>query len=204
MLNRQTAAATRQYRMSTRAVAARANGERILGAARRLFGEVRYDKVSLDDVAAEAGVTVRTVVRRFGSKEGLFAAVAMERGASIRRARDETPADDVPEAVRVLVGTYEEWGDVVLHMLAQEQGLAGVTDAVDAGRRYHADWVERAFGCLIGELPPAIRRRRLAQLVAVTDIYHWKVLRRDVGLNRSETEASLRELIDGIVAGNRQ
>jgi AcrR family transcriptional regulator len=165
-----------------------------------LFGELRYDQVSLDELAAEAGVTVRTVVRRFGSKKGLFAAVGAERAASIRAARDEVPAGDVGEAVRLLVETYEDWGDEVLHLLSQERGLAGVTDSVEAGRRYHAAWVERAFSPLLGELPAAVRRRRIGQLVAVTDIYHWKVLRRDLGLSRADVEASLRELIGDVVA----
>ena len=78
--------------------------------------------------------------------------------------------------------------------------MAGVTNTVEAGRRYHAAWVERAFSPLMLKLPPAVRRRRLGQLVAVTDIYQWKVLRRDVGLSRAEVEASLRELIADIVA----
>ena len=186
--------------MGRRAVTAHANGERILASARRLFGELRYDQVSLDEVAAQAGVTVRTVVRRFGSKEALFGAVSAGRAASIRRARDEVHAGDVHEAVRLLVGTYEEWGDEVLHLLSQERGLAGVVNTVEAGRRYHAAWVERAFSALLGELPATVRRRRIGQLVAVTDIYQWKVLRRDVGLSRAEVEASIRELIGDIVA----
>lgn len=185
--------------MGLRAVSAHANGESILASARRLFGELRYDQVSLDDVATKAGVTVRTVVRRFGSKERLFGVVSGERAASIRRARDEVTAGDVAEAVRSLVRTYEDWGDEVLHLLSQERGLAGVTDTVEAGRRYHAAWVDRAFSPLLGELPADVRRRRIGQLVAVTDIYHWKVLRRDVGLSRAEVEASLRELISDIV-----
>ena len=185
--------------MGRRAASAHANGESILASARRLFGELRYDQVSLDDIATEAGVTERTVVRRFGSKELLFGAVGAGRAAAIRRARDEVPAGDVPKAVRLLVGTYEDWGDEVLHLLSQERGLAGVTNTVEAGRRYHAAWVERAFSPLLGELPAAVRRRRLGELVAVTDIYYWKVLRRDVGLSRAEVEASLRELIGDIV-----
>jgi AcrR family transcriptional regulator len=161
---------------------------------------MRYDQVSLDDVATQAGVTERTVVRRFGSKEQLFGAVGAERAASIRRARDQVPAGDIPEAVRLLVGTYEDWGDEVLHLLSQERGLPGANNRVEAGRRYHAAWVERAFSPLLGKLPRAVRRRRIGQLVAVTDIYSWKVLRRDVGLSRAEVEASLRELIGDIVA----
>ncbi|HEY4915078.1 MAG TPA: helix-turn-helix domain-containing protein [Candidatus Dormibacteraeota bacterium] len=194
------AAISRRYRMGRRAVSATANGESILAAARRLFGEIRYDQVSLDDVAAQAGVTERTVVRRFGSKEQLFGTVSAERAAGIRRARDEVPAGDIPEAVRLLIGTYEDWGDEVLHLLSQEQGLTGVNNTVEAGRRYHAAWVERAFSPLLGKLTPALRRRRIGQLVAVTDIYTWKILRRDVGLSRAEVETSLRELIGDIVA----
>jgi AcrR family transcriptional regulator len=192
-------AGARQYRLGLRAASANANGESILAAARRLFGEMRYDQVSLDDIAAEAGVTERTVVRRFGSKELLFGVVGAGRAASIRRARDEAPAGDVAKAVKLLVATYEDWGDEVLHLLSQERGLAGVTNTVEAGRRYHAAWVERAFAPLLRELPPAVRRRRIGQLVGVTDIYYWKVLRRDVGLSRAEVEASLRELIGDIV-----
>lgn len=194
------AATARPYRMGVRAISATANGERILASARRLFGELRYDQVALDDVAGRAGVTVRTVVRRFGSKERLFGAVSGERAASIRRARDEVTTGDVPEAVRLLVGTYEDWGDEVLHLLSQERGLAGVTNTVEAGRRYHAAWVERAFSPLLRELPAEVRRRRIGQLVAVTDVYQWKVLRRDVGLSRVEVELSLCELIGDIVA----
>jgi hypothetical protein len=52
---------------------------------------------------------------------------------------------------------------------------------------------------LLFQLPPAQQKRKLAQLTAVTDIYMWKVLRRDLGLSRREVEASLRDLIDKIV-----
>src|SRR5258706_1936177 len=121
------AASGRPYRMGRRAIAATANGESILASASRLFGELRYDQVSLEDVAAHAGVTERTVVRRFGSKEQLFGAVGAQRAASIRRARDEVPAGDIPEAVRLLVGTYQDWGDQGLELLFPEAGLPGLS-----------------------------------------------------------------------------
>lgn len=185
--------------MVARADAAQATGERILVAARELFGKQQYDEVSFDDVAARAGVTVRTVMRRFESKELLFGSVAEERALRIRMARREAPVGDIPGAVRNLVGSYEEWGDVVLHMLAQERRIAAVGEVVRAGRRYQQGWIKRVFSPLLGELPPAVKRRRLAQLRTVTDIYAWKVLRRDLGLGRAETERSLRELINDIV-----
>jgi AcrR family transcriptional regulator len=61
-----------------RADAAR-NRERILCAARRLFGERGASCVSMDDVAEAAGVGKGTLFRRFGSRAALAAAVLSER-----------------------------------------------------------------------------------------------------------------------------
>jgi AcrR family transcriptional regulator len=59
--------------------AAKATAEAIIAAARLLFARLPYDEVSLPEVAKQAGVTVQTVLRRFGSKDKLFAAAARER-----------------------------------------------------------------------------------------------------------------------------
>ena len=48
----------------------------ILGAATRLFIEQGFDGVSMDQIAAAAGVSKLTVYSHFGDKETLFAAVA--------------------------------------------------------------------------------------------------------------------------------
>lgn len=39
----------------------------------------------------------------------------------------------------------------------------------------------------------------MAELVAVCDVYVWKVLRRDMQLNPEQAETALIELIEGIV-----
>ena len=61
----------------------------------RRFAELPYDRIRLEDVAADAEVTVQTVIRRFGSKHGLLAAtvereftrLATERAAAMGTAR---------------------------------------------------------------------------------------------------------------------
>lgn len=194
---------TRPYRMAARAEAARTNGECILAAARDLFAERLYDQVSLEEVASRAGVTVRTIVRRFGSKEQLFAVVAAQRARRIRGERDETVPGDVASAVRTLIESYETGGDEVLHLLAQELRTAAIAQGVRSGREYHRAWVDRVFSPLLGETLPKERRRRLAQLTAVMDVYTWKVLRRDLGLSRNEAERSLRELVDQILGHSK-
>ncbi len=185
--------------MVARAEAAEATRVRILEAAHRQFADLPYEQVALGDVARHAGVTVQTVLRRFQSKERLFAAVAAWRATSITGERDAVAAGDVAGAIRTLVDSYERWGDEVLHLLAEEQRSPVIHEITESGRRYHHAWVRRVFTPLLRDRPAREVERRLAQLIAVTDVFAWKVLRRDLGLERDEVEASLRDLANRIL-----
>ena len=68
----------RQYRMTARAASSAATSERIVEAAVALFYERPLAGVVLEDVASRAGVSAQTVLRHFGSREGLFAAAMRE------------------------------------------------------------------------------------------------------------------------------
>ena len=68
-----------------RADAAR-NAARILDACERLFSERGVENVSMDEIAAEAGVGKGTLFRRFGDRAGLARAVLSERA---RRFQEE-------------------------------------------------------------------------------------------------------------------
>jgi AcrR family transcriptional regulator len=100
------AALTRPYRQKARAHAAAKNGERILDA---FIGRLQagwFEEIRLDDVASEAGVTVQTVIRRFGGKEGLLESSSRKVHEEIRGAR-ETSVSDPASAVRTVVAEYE-------------------------------------------------------------------------------------------------
>jgi len=184
--------------MKARSEASEATTRRILDAAFKLFGESLFDQVSLHDVATQAGVGVQTVLRHFASKELLFAAATEWASPQIRAARQAT-AGDVAGVVRALVDTYERWGDEVLNFLAQEQRSALMRATTDRGRNYHHFVVEQSFAPQLARLPLFERTRRLAQLIAVTDLYVWKVMRRDLGLSRDQTEDALRDLVIRLV-----
>ncbi len=182
--------------MAARAEAAAATAERILDAAVEMFTERPYEDVSLDLIAAESGVTKRTLLRRFESKEALFG-VAMQRAVGEMVAhRDAAPVGDVHGAVANVVGQYERWGTNRLRLLAQEDRIPVVAEWVQGGRAYHWDWVARVFAPQLAGLRGAARKRRVAALVALTDVYTWKLLRRDLGLSRADTERTLFDLID--------
>ncbi len=191
---------SRPYEMRARAEAAAATGDRILAAARARLGAEPYDDVTLDDVAADAGVTVQTVLRRFGSKEGLVRAISTAAQPEIFAQRDEAPSGDVAAAVANLVEHYEHSGDEVLNLLRQERRVAAFAEITAAGRAFHAQWVKRVFAPWLAQRSGADRARLQAQLVAVCDVYTWFLLRRQAGLSRQATRQAIAELVEGVLS----
>jgi len=193
---------SREYRMGARAEAAAATGERILDEAVRLFWESPGADVSLDAVARGAGVTRQTVIRRFGGKEGLMAAAAAREAQRVRDQRGTAPVGDVAAAVSVLVEHYERDGERVLRLLAEEGRSPAVAELAESGRRLHREWCAEVFAPALVRVTGAERRTRLAQVVAVCDVYVWKLLRLDSGLSRKHTELALVGLLAPIVEGS--
>jgi AcrR family transcriptional regulator len=154
-----------------------------------------HDQISLEDVAGRAGVAVQTVLRRFGSKERLIDAASEVVRGRVASQRGEAPVGDVAGAVENLVDHYEEWGESVLRLLAQEERVPAFRKATEAGRDLHREWVERTFAPLLAERAGEERLRLLAELVAVCDVYFWKILRIDLGLDRAQAALALKETI---------
>jgi len=185
--------------MVARAEAAATTAERILDAAVEVFWELPTDQISLDEIARRAGVTVQTVIRRFGGRDGLLAAAVERESEKVRRQRDEAVAGDPAGAVRVLVEHYEVTGDGVLKMLAEEERVPALKAIVDRGRALHRAWCARVFASALARLRGLEQERRLAQFAAVCDVYTWKLLRRDAGLSRRQTELALVELLNPLL-----
>jgi AcrR family transcriptional regulator len=188
--------------MSARADAAEATVRRVLDVAVRLFTDNPYDDVSLESVAAEAGVTKRTVLRRFGSKEALFGeAMSVARDEMIAH-RQAAPVGDVAGAIANVVGQYERWGTNRLRLLEQEDRIPLIAEWVQGGREWHRGWVERVFAPQLKGVRGAERTRRVAALVLLTDVYTWRLLRLDHKLSRADCERTLVDLINRIQGGS--
>jgi hypothetical protein len=54
-----------------------------------VFWQRPVDDIPLEEVAGRAGVSVQTVIRRFGGKQGLLAAAAERETERVRRQRDQ-------------------------------------------------------------------------------------------------------------------
>ncbi|HEX3736776.1 MAG TPA: helix-turn-helix domain-containing protein [Solirubrobacterales bacterium] len=187
---------TRTYRQTRRADATERTRAAILAAAQAGFRENPQRDPSLEAVAARAGVSTRTVIRQFGSKEGLLEAaitVGIEQAAVTRRAAP----GDAEGAVNRIVDHYEAMGDEVMHWLSLAERLPMVRRVTERGTESHLEWIEAVFAADLDGLPTGERRTRRAALATATDVYAWHLLRRREGLGRDATRAAMLALVEG-------
>jgi AcrR family transcriptional regulator len=187
---------TRTYTMTTRARAVEETRGRIVDACVALHGERPVTDIALDDIAARAGVSVQTVLRHFGSRAGLEEA-SFERAQQAVADERRTPVGDVAAAVQVIVEHYERRGDMALLMLAQERHQELMARLTEQGKALHRSWVEEVFAPFLAEADDADALADL--LVVATDVYTWKLLRRDRGLSRDRTESRMRRLVEALL-----
>jgi len=190
----------RKYVMSARADAVQQTAERILAAAFDRFKVALFDEVTLDQIAADAGVTVQTVIRHFGSKDGIVAALTELRVAEVDTQRGEAPVGDLGGAMANLVEHYEAEGDLMMHLLRQESRVPAFAEVAARGRRIHAQWCARVFAPWLDARSGLARQRLGAQLVAICDLYTWYLLRRQQGLSRRQTRLAMLELLEGTLS----
>jgi len=193
----------RQYRMRARARSTEETREAILDAVEDAFEELPYGEITLSAIAKRSGVSVQTILRHFESKEGLFVASMLHVGSKMAQDRGMVPVGDVKEIVDDLVDHYENYGNRLLRMLAQEDREPALRQIADIGRHFHAEWCKQAFAPGLEGLRGAKLERRLAQVVACTDIYVWKLLRRDRDLSLKETKLAMRELLEPLMEPRR-
>ncbi|MGI5417938.1 TetR/AcrR family transcriptional regulator [Actinomadura luteofluorescens] len=190
----------RTYTMRARAQSADETRRRVLDAAVRLLGSRLRSDIRLEDVAAEAGVSVPTVLRAYGSRARLIE-LALEKvlegiGAELR----QPEPGDVPGSVSAWFDHYEKYGDAVVRNLADEADPA-VAPIVQIGRTRHRRHVERQLGPRLDAVPEERRAMVVDALVCACDVYTWKLLRRDMGRSRTEAEATMALMIESLLGG---
>lgn len=129
------------------------NDRSVLDAARELFaGSDRDGRVSVDDVAARAGVGKGTVFRAFGDRAGLLRALVSEHVGPVQQQLEESDGTDPTTRV---VDTLE----ALLAVKVEHRRLFLALDEVGAGSPFGAE----TYGWWFDRL------RRLAAQADVTD-----------------------------------
>lgn len=184
--------------MEERAVSTAATRQKIIDVAVQLLLERWYDEITLREIATTAGVALQTVVNHFGTKDGILASALDQPITAELMSRVDVVPDDIEGSVRMLVQDYERVGDGVIRLLALEGRVPALKPTADRGREEHRGWVRRAFPAALDPLKGAARERRLNLLVCATDVYTWKLLRRDRELGKVQTATAIRELVEAL------
>ncbi len=187
--------AKRIYRQTARAAASEELRQLIATTFYRLLLSRWVDEITLDEVAASAGTTRQTVIRLFGGKEGLLGSIEAVASAKAQP-RIALPRNlSTKQALRALMEHYEIMGDVTVRLLAQEERHPALRPALERGRREHRAWVAKWFG---NAMTGVERERQITRLVVATDVYTWKLLRRDCGNTQKEVTHLITSLIERI------
>ncbi|HET6548160.1 MAG TPA: TetR/AcrR family transcriptional regulator [Solirubrobacter sp.] len=166
------------------------NRRRVLDAAARLFAREVPSSVTMEAVAAEAGVGKGTVFRRFGDRASLARALVSDREAQLQEAmiRGAPPLGPGAPARERLIAFGTSYLDfleehAVLLIEAEASLSARLDSTVYAIYRTHLSMLLSEAGC--GGRAPYLADVLLAPLAAPTYAYH-----------RRTRELSLRELQD--------
>jgi AcrR family transcriptional regulator len=193
----------RPYKQVARAKAQERTREALLDAAMEEFFEDRWQKTSLELLAAKAGVTKQTLLRHFGSKDGLLLQAIARSGSQILDQRWSVQAGDIEGAVENLLDHYEDWGERALRIGSWLEGPVLLAKLSQMARQVHYDWVAYVFAPWLESLEEPQRSRLRAALIALCDVHSWQLFSRDLGLARAEVHATLTGAIKAVLAGKR-
>src|SRR4051794_34519282 len=183
---------SRTYTQVARAEASERTRDALLDAATEAFFSGTWGSLSLDAIASAAGTTKQTLLRHYGSKQGLFEASAARAMEGITEQRFSAPADDIAGAVDNLLDHYEQFAERAL-MLSNPGDMSSdfMQTMGRQGRELHYAWVDHAFGAWLARVDEPERVRRRAAVIALCDVQTWAILARDLGFPRAEVRATL-------------
>ena len=186
----------RPYNLGVRTAAVAETREKVVGAARRLFAEVGFHRVSLDEIARQADVARATVYHQFGSKLGVLGAVVedYERRAGLAALADlvesgpvETLARDVVTAGCTYWSTDPALARSIIAFAVSDPQAADLLAGHDAGRL-------RLLTRMVGRLDLPDPERALDALWLLTGFAAYDDLTRGRGLSTARAA----ELLSGL------
>lgn len=195
---------TRTYTLGARAEVAEKTAQKIIDATISLWGKLPIHEITLDKVAEKAGVTTRTILRKYNSKEGLFEACAEQDSKSLIIERDKAPVGNVRDALDFLHTHYDTYGDANIRTLGIEGELPIAKKILLKGRKHHKEWCARVFAPYLPKPSHPDFESHLMAYYAATDVYQWKLMRRDFGKTKEEALNTMLRLVEGLINLSQQ
>jgi AcrR family transcriptional regulator len=190
----------RPYKKVAREQAEQRTREALLDAADTELYDSRWQQTSLQALSAKAGVTKQTLLRHFGSKDGLLLSALMRGASQVLEQRWSAQPGDLEIAVENLLEHYEAWGERSLRIGAWQRGNAALAKFSEAARQVHYGWVDYAFAPQLQALKAPVRAQRRAALIALCDVQTWWILAHDLEFERAAVKATLIDAIERLLA----
>ncbi|SEF14020.1 TetR/AcrR family transcriptional regulator [Jiangella alba] len=190
-----------------RADAAR-NRAAVLDAAARLFADHGVDGVTMDAVAAAAGVGKGTVFRRFGDKSGLAVALLDERERDLQEAILFGPAPLGPDGDRAAPGErLAAFVEAYLDYALGHLDLLRMSETASPGARYRIGayrfWHRHVTLLLAGARPDGDAEALAHAVLAPLGAEHLRAVVTELGAARARAAAHAvaAAVVAGVVAG---
>ncbi|GAA5134844.1 TetR/AcrR family transcriptional regulator [Pseudonocardia adelaidensis] len=178
------------------------NRRKVLAAAAELFAERGVARVSMDDVAAAAGVGKGTLYRRFGDKSGLAAALLDERETQLQQQLLSGPPPLGPgapavERLAAFTEAYLAYVDAHVDVVALSQTASPGARLRTGSHRFWRLHCRILFA-EAGAPDPDVRADVLLAALTAEQVRHW---RHDEGHRLADLRRAMGGLAHSLAAG---
>jgi AcrR family transcriptional regulator len=174
--------------------------EAILDALAALLDRRDPDDVAMSEVAAGAGISLRTLYRYFPTREAMFDAVGDHVVARLGLPRQIEGADDISRVFLESASRGAQSPQLVRAMLWSRLGRR----ARSAHRRRRVESIAAALAEVTSHLPAADARRREGAIVYLTSLPAWITVSEECGLSAEDARLGIAWAISTLVADLRR
>lgn len=172
----------------------------ILDALADLLDRDDPDDIAMPQVAAEAGVSLRTLYRYFPTRVAMFDAVGDHVVARLGLPRQIEGADDIAPVFLESARREAQSPRLVRAMLWTRLGRR----ARSPHRRRRVESITAALSEVTSHLPPEQARRRAGAIVYLCSLPAWITVSEECGLSAEDARLGIAWGIDTLVAALRQ
>jgi AcrR family transcriptional regulator len=158
------------------------------------------DDIAMPQVAAAAGVSLRTLYRYFPTREAMFDAVGDHVVARLGLPHQIEGADDIAPVFLESARRGAKSPQLVRAMLWTRLGRR----ARSSHRRRRVESITGALDEVTSHLPPVEARRRAGAIVYLASLPAWLTVSEECGLSAEDAQLGIAWAIDTLVAALRQ
>jgi len=158
------------------------------------------DDIAMPQVAADAGISLRTLYRYFPTKEAMFDAVGDHVVARLGLPRQIDGADDITRVFLDSAGRGAQSPQLVRAMLWTRLGRR----ARSPHRRRRVESITAALAEVTSHLPRDEARRREGAIVYLASLPAWITVSEECGLSAEDARLGIGWAIDTLIAALRQ